>query len=543
MGTRRSRLKRLLKKPVILLDCTGRLWWLPESVVEVVLVVGKRDRSQQSFQLVGPLRSFLPDDHILVQIDAVLDLSWLEDEVRGFYSADTGRPSIPPEAVVRLMLSGLLEGIVHDRALLRRAQTDLAIRWFIGYGLDEDLPDHSTLTRVRQRWGAGVFERVFEKTVEQCLAAGLIDASVLHVDSTLIRADASPDSFVEEHMLRVRAAHGMDEQGGKDSESADDGDDDPPPPRGDGRETMGDVELDAVSQRSRQQGASKKRRVSQTDGECRFGRSSGSQRYTPSYKAHLAVENAAGIIVGAGLTAGHVHDSEALISLLARTGNRLGNGVEQVAADRAYGVASNFEWLAAKQIEAIIGVQSQSRHKGGVPASRFSYDPWSDQVRCPGKRHLYRGRRVTYGVEYRSRARDCRRCHHASRCLSPSSKTRTIVISPFQASLVRARRRQYRGEIRNHELWGRRWACVERVFGEAKSRHGLRRVARRGLANAWTQVVLTCAVQNLRRLAKYQTSLGSFLHLYRATQAAVCAILVPPRGIRRPNLFRRAIAA
>jgi IS5 family transposase len=101
------------------------------------------------------------------------------------------------------MLAGYLEGIVHDRKLMRRAQTDIAIRWFAGYRLHEDLPDHSSLTRIRQRWGEERFRCIFKRTVGQCVKAGLVDGETVHVDATLIRADVSWESLVEEHVEQV----------------------------------------------------------------------------------------------------------------------------------------------------------------------------------------------------------------------------------------------------------------------------------------------------------------------------------------------------
>ena len=84
------------------------------------------------------------------------------------YCADNGRPGIDPEVAVRLMLAGFRLGIVHDRRLMREAQVNLAIRWFIGYALHEALPDHPSLTRIRQRWGEDVFRRIFTRVVQQC---------------------------------------------------------------------------------------------------------------------------------------------------------------------------------------------------------------------------------------------------------------------------------------------------------------------------------------------------------------------------------------
>ena len=112
-------------------------------------MLSRRDRNQEELFVAGSLRDLIPDDHVLVRVDRVLDLSWLRDAVVDCYDLDQGRPGIDPEVAVRLMLAGLLSGIVHDRHLLREAQVNLAIRWFVGYRLHERLPDHSSLTRIR----------------------------------------------------------------------------------------------------------------------------------------------------------------------------------------------------------------------------------------------------------------------------------------------------------------------------------------------------------------------------------------------------------
>ncbi|PKQ07367.1 MAG: IS5/IS1182 family transposase, partial [Alphaproteobacteria bacterium HGW-Alphaproteobacteria-10] len=127
-------------------------------------MLGRKERGQLELFITGSLRDLIPDDHVLVKIDQVLDLGWLRVEVAGLYCADNGRSGVDPEVAVRLMLAGFLLGIVHDRRLLREAQVNLAIRWFAGYGLQDRLPDHSSLTRIRQRWGAERFRRIFERT-------------------------------------------------------------------------------------------------------------------------------------------------------------------------------------------------------------------------------------------------------------------------------------------------------------------------------------------------------------------------------------------
>lgn len=184
-------------------------------------MLGRQERWQEDLFVAAPLRELVPDDHILKRIDRILDLAWPRKEVEACYDTSLGRPGIDPEAALRLMLAGLFLGIAHDRKLMREAQVNIAIRWFAGYRLTETLPSHSSLTRIRQRWGEQRFEMIFRRTVQQCIEAGLVRGDLVHVDATLIRADVSWDSIVERHLDEVKRVN-------------DEGSDDEPPSKGDG---------------------------------------------------------------------------------------------------------------------------------------------------------------------------------------------------------------------------------------------------------------------------------------------------------------------
>jgi transposase len=170
-------------------------------------MLGHKERGQLELFMTGSLRQLIPDDYILAKVDRVLDLTWLRAEVSDLYCEHNGRPGIDPEVAVRLMLAGFLLGIVHDRRLMREAQVNLGIRWFIGYGLHETLPDHSSLTRIRQRWGVERFRKIFESTVEACIAAKIAKGDVVHVDASLIRADVSWESLAVRHVEAVAEAN------------------------------------------------------------------------------------------------------------------------------------------------------------------------------------------------------------------------------------------------------------------------------------------------------------------------------------------------
>ena len=169
-------------------------------------MLGSKPRGQFELIMAGSLRDLVPGDHVLARVDRVLDLGWLRTEVQDCYAPDgSGRPGIDPEVAIRLMLAGFLLGLVHDRRLIREAEVNLAIRWFAGYGLQEVLPHHSSLTRIRQRWGAERFRKIFARTVQACVAAGIARGEVVHLDATLIRADVSWESLAVRHADAVLA--------------------------------------------------------------------------------------------------------------------------------------------------------------------------------------------------------------------------------------------------------------------------------------------------------------------------------------------------
>src|SRR5215207_6484099 len=170
-------------------------------------MLGRKERDQLELFISGSLRQLVPDDHILARVDRVLDLAWLRDEVADLYCSDNGRPGIDPQAAVRLMLAGLLLGRVPDRWLMREAQVNLAIRWFVGDGLHEMLPHHSSFTRIRQRWGPERFKAILTRSVQACVAAGIAKGEVVHIDASLIRADVTWDAIVDAHAGAVTTAH------------------------------------------------------------------------------------------------------------------------------------------------------------------------------------------------------------------------------------------------------------------------------------------------------------------------------------------------
>lgn len=445
-------------------------------------MIGKKNRPQPTLFIPGSMEDFIPEDHILKRVDHVLDLSWLAAEVANTYSEDTGRPGVAPEAAVRLMLAGFFHGIVHDRKLMREAQVNIAIRWFAGYGLDEPLPDHSSLTRIRQRWGEERFRRIFEKTVAACAAAGLVGGETLHVDATLIRANVSWESLTEQHAQAVIDTNGERQA---DSEQT-------RPP---------DNKKSKPGRPSTSEKQPKKR--SATDPDATLSTSCKTHRMEPCYKQHTAVDDAAGVIVDVEVTTGEASEGERLTQIIDRVERANGKPVERVTADAGYAHSRNYSACEQRGIDAVIPPQKSANTSKAMPSSRFKYDAKHQRLRCPAGHDMTHSRRVEKGTLFRMDARTCSCCALRSVCFSHKSNSRMILIVDGYEALLRARRRHACWDDETAQCYSRHRWLVEGVHGEAKEQHGLRRAVRRGLDNVAIQSYLAAAVINLKRLAAF----------------------------------------
>ena len=424
-------------------------------------MLGQRQRGQGEMVFARSLRELIPDDHVLVRVDAVLDLGWLRAEVAECYVAGSGRPGIDPEAALRLMLAGLLLGIVHDRRLMREAAVNIAIRWFAGYGLTEALPDHSSLTRIRQRWGAARFRRVFARTVAACMAAGIAKGEVVHIDSSLVRADVSWEAIAARHADAIEAANG-------------------------GAEAPA-------------------RPVCRTDPDASLATNNRARRVEPAYKQHTAVDAEAGVVLDVTVTTGAQHDTRAVEAQLDLIKATTGAAIEIATMDASYAITRVFAALEARGIEAIIPAKAERPPKRGtIPVRRFKLDARHRLVRCPaGKVLRPHGKPDSDGFQhYRARIPDCEACRLRAVCFSTTMRRRAVLLHKDHPALLRARRRYARWGPRERALYRRHRGLVEGIHGEAKTWHGLARAVRRGLANMQIQAFLVAAVINLKRLAQ-----------------------------------------
>lgn len=368
-------------------------------------MLGVRQAEQYEF-FAGSLRDLIPVDHVLARVSQVLDLSWLASEVSDLYCPDKGRPGIAPETALRLMLAGFLIGIVHDRKLMREAAVNVAIRWFCGFGLTERLPDHSSLTRIRQRWGEERFRRIFERTVVACVSAKIAKAEVVHIDASLIRADVSWETLATRWVDKVGVENEPDDEAERNTKKT-----------------------------------GKYKKVCTTDPDATMATSGRNQRLEPSYKQHTAVCDEAGVIVDVEITTGELNEGNELIATVERIEATIGTHIDIVTADAGYAYAKVYGQLERRGTTAVIPPKREPI-RSPVPMRRFRYDAKNDILRCPRGRRLRAGRRVKHGRFFTSRAKDCRRCDLARLCLSGGRSNKAVVLGDDYPALLRARPRR-----------------------------------------------------------------------------------------------------
>jgi transposase len=483
----------------------------------------------RTFTPLGPrsLEDLVPADNFYRSLDAKLDLSFVRAWVTDCY-AERGRPSIDPVVFFKLQLIIFFEGIRSERKLMESVALHLAQRWYVGYDLDEPLPDHSSLTRIRQRLGLSLFERFFQHVVELCDAAGLIWGQELIFDGTKVRANADTDSLRPRWYVaakaHLRALFAEDA------------------PVADGREGVGalqqvteavprgsapvhlpfpgspaEAEELATTNRATWKLLDERRRipdqpssshgyqrtadfkVSLTDPDATPMRRTNGAAVKLGYHDHYVVDGGkARIILAALVTPADVMDNTPMLDLLHRARFRWHLHPRRAIADAKYGTILNLRTLEAEGIRAFIPIPDFDSRTEYYGPSRFRYDADTDQYWCPEGQPLprYTAKHTEDSVMYRADAAVCNACPVKAAC-TPSQSGRSLHRSDYSPLLERVKGYQetaaYQKAMRKRQVW------VEPLFGEAKDWHGLRRFRLRGLWKVNCEALLIAAGQNLKR--------------------------------------------
>ena len=433
------------------------------------------------------LDDHVPQDHQLRGIDRHLDFDGIRAALKPFYSS-TGRPSVDPELMIRMLLVGYCLGIRSERRLCEEVHLNLAYRWFCRLGLDGRVPDHSTFSKNRHgRFReSDILRQLFESIVARCMAEGLVPAEGFAVDASLIAADANKQRSVsssdwDPRQIKDDACRAAREY----------------------LATLDDAAFGAASPVT-------PKFIAPSDPAAQWtGAHKGHAFF--AYATNYLVDTDHGVIVDVEATRA-IRQAEvgASRTMLERTQERFGLKPEYLVADTAYGSAENLAWLIKqKQITPHIPVFDHSaRTDGTFSRSDFTFDPDADSYICPAGKRLVRLRRA-YTVprigsasngmrRYRASKKDCDVCELKARCC-PNDVARKIPRHLDEDCRDVARALAGTPEF---EEAGRRRKKVEMLFAHLKRILRLGRLRLRGPSGAKDEFLLAATAQNLRRLAR-----------------------------------------
>jgi transposase len=447
-------------------------------------MMGERQVDQAALFYEFSLERHVPSDHLLRAIDRFVDLEGVRAHVAPFYSA-TGRPSIDPELLIRMLLVGYCFGIRSERRLCDEVHLNLAYRWFCRLGLDGDVPDHSTFSKNRHgRFrDCDLLRTLFETVVRRCMAEGLVGGEGFAVDASLIKADANRQRCVpgEEGLPAAAVSRAIDEY----------------------LAVLDDAAFGAATPVT-------PKFISPADPASRWtGANKGLAFFAYSTNYLIDLDHAVIVDVEPS-TAVRQAEVTAARTMIERVRQRHDLHPQRLAADTAYGSAEMLEWLVNEQgVEPHIPVIDKSiREDGTFSRSDFTYDHADDIYRCPGGQELKRYRRAFATprtgappddtLRYRASKADCDACALKSRCC-PNTPARKVTRSIYEGA------RDFARDIAKTDAYvtsRRERKKVEMLFAHLKRILKLDRLRLRGPCGARDEFLLAATAQNLRKLAK-----------------------------------------
>src|SRR6266478_6489873 len=371
----------------------------------LLIMMGQHDRSEALFYYFR-LEDQVPENHLLRLIEKHISFEFVRERLRNSYS-ETGRPSIDPELLLRILLIGYLYGITSERKLVEELRMHLAWRWFTGLGFDQEIPHHSTFSKNRHGrfQESKVFEQLFEEIVARCLEAGLVQGDNLSVDGSFVEANATKDSRIPREQLAEAAQV---------------------------NHTVRQYLVELEQQNPTEEPVHEQKLVSSTDPDATYATKGGTPARLGYYDNYL-VDNHSCVIVGVQPTAARMsQETVAAQAMITRFVQRQGGKPASLAADATYGNGEFLQWLLDRGITPYMRTRDSVLRKNnpGYGPERFTYLPESNSYRCPAGEQLnYVGLNVRNRAHaYIGSAKRCGACSQKAQCTTGRYKYLAIPI-------------------------------------------------------------------------------------------------------------------
>lgn len=430
----------------------------------------------------------------LRRIKEVIDFSFVRAKVEGLYGRD-GHESEDPIVIAKLMLLLFMDDIASERELMRIVAERMDYLWFLGFDLDDEIPNHSVLSKARKRWGSEIFQGIFVVIVQTCVEAGMVDGRKIHMDGSLVDANtswASVRSGAPELIGALRQVY-QREEAKLEEFKKDDSDD------------------DGTATRS---GSRLHRTVSKTDPDAVVMRKGRHDAARPRYKSHRAIDDQCGVITAVETTPSDINENEKLTDLIEQHEAHTGQKVNIVVADAQYGTNDNFAECQQRGIRSHMA-DLKATYKNDAPTrgifteDQFQYDAASDSYMCPAGQQLKRRANLEGHFQvYRGTKKICGGCALRAQC-TRSKYWRAIKRHIHYDRIQQARTEAHSGWAKRDRR--RRKHLMEGSFADAANNHGFKRARWRRLRNQRIQDLLIASCQNIRLLIQHDRGRNSMV--------------------------------
>jgi len=430
------------------------------------------------------IEDLMPQDHFLRDVDRLIDFNFIYDKVEDLYS-NTGRGSIDPVIIVKMLLIGYLYGIMSERKLEKEIIVNIAYRWFLGLDFDDSIPDHSTLSQLRRRKfkDSNLFQEIFDEIVYRCIDAGLVDGKLLLRDSTHIRANVR-DDLREKITVKVEPSEYMKKL---DELALQDG-------------------LIKTTKKTSPFAKEKTKEVTKSTSDPdsgilkRTGKPGGFH-----YLSYETVDSKSGIITDVEVTAGNHYDANGCSESVQNQIEKFDLETEEFCADTAFDSGEIHHDMLEINVKTYIPIREQRNQYSDLifRQSDFEYDRENNCYICPN------GCKLTFShfvkrqgsLLYSASVKDCKNCSLKSKCVSSEkAKYRTIYRHYHQSEIDIQRKNnsteRYKKIMRLRQIW------CEGNFSHQKARHCLSRAKMRGIEKVTEQCLMSACALNLIRLVK-----------------------------------------
>ena len=466
---------------------------------------GGRNRDQVEFTSLDDL---VPEDHLVRKLENAIDWSIIYEMVEDSYCEDNGRPSLDPVILIKLPVLEYMFGIRSMRQTIQEIKVNMAYRWFLGLGLHDPVPHFSTFGKnyMRRFQDTDLFERIFQRILKECMEAGLVDESVVFVDSTHVKARANSkkyeDTVVEEQALwyekelreeidRDREVHGKKPLKDEPEEKQDD--EEPKPPKD---SSKGKPNPNTSKKKKAKQKKEKHIKQSTSDPESGWFRK-GEHKNVFAYSVQTACD-IHGIVLGYSVHPGNENDGKTFPGVYEKIEHL---DIKALVGDTAFKTPAIARKLKERGI-ALVSTYSRPKTKDGFfPKYEYVYDEYFDCYLCPANEILHYSTTNRDGYrEYKSDPKVCAHCPYLNQCTHSKACEKVVTRHVWQDAVDAADENRYSYEFK--DLYKYRKETIERIFGLAKELHGFRYTQQFGKAQMQVKAALTYACMNLKKLAK-----------------------------------------